>query len=462
MVLRLLSLWFLLYGGLFAVVASAAPAPLTVVADDNYPPYLFLNADGGVEGYLVDLWQLWQRKTGVPVRLVATDWSDAQRQMAEGRADVIDTIFRTPEREKVMDFTPPYADLPVAIYVHRDIGGITSAAALRGFLVGAKAGDACVDRLREAGVTSLEGHASYAEVIDAAVGHRLRIFCMDEPPANHLLYRAGAHAQYYKAFTLYAGQFHRAVPKGNTARLALLAQGFDAISPAEQQALRDKWMGQRGDAAPWARAAAVALAVAVLALALVLAWGMALRRAVNRRTAELHEQRQRLQRLNSLYRMVHDAGDRIATAGDPAALFHMACRTVTDDGGLSQAWVGQPDATTGQAWPVAWHSPGLPTQPQPAPLPQPMADAALRDNHTVTFTAASPGAALPIRVRGQAQAVLVVLADGAASFDAEALQVLERLADLLGMALAALASDAARSQAELALHASEARFSQIF
>ncbi len=32
-----------------------APHSLHVVSDDNYPPYLFRNADGEVEGYLVDL-----------------------------------------------------------------------------------------------------------------------------------------------------------------------------------------------------------------------------------------------------------------------------------------------------------------------------------------------------------------------------------------------------------------------
>ncbi len=56
-----------------AALAAAAAPPLHVVGDDNYPPYLFRDETGQAQGYLVDLWQLWQRKTGVEVRLTATN-----------------------------------------------------------------------------------------------------------------------------------------------------------------------------------------------------------------------------------------------------------------------------------------------------------------------------------------------------------------------------------------------------
>ncbi len=43
---------FLLAGGL---TAQAATPPLRVTSDDNYPPYLFRDAEGYPQGYLVDL-----------------------------------------------------------------------------------------------------------------------------------------------------------------------------------------------------------------------------------------------------------------------------------------------------------------------------------------------------------------------------------------------------------------------
>ena len=189
-----------------------------VVSDDDYPPYV-LRSDGRLVGLLVDEWALWSRATGVPVDLRPMDWSRARQVMAEGGADVIDTIFDAPDRRATLDFTPPYADLPVPVYVHRDVGGITEPSDLRPFVVAAKAGDACVDRLRQAGVRSVDTYESYTRLVDAAVAGRVRIFCMDAPPANYLLLRARASGDFRPAFTLYAGQFHRAVHKGDAATL---------------------------------------------------------------------------------------------------------------------------------------------------------------------------------------------------------------------------------------------------
>ena len=49
-----------------SVVLPVCAAPkiesIAVVTDDNFPPFVFRNADGETEGYLVDLWQLWEKK----------------------------------------------------------------------------------------------------------------------------------------------------------------------------------------------------------------------------------------------------------------------------------------------------------------------------------------------------------------------------------------------------------------
>ena len=181
--------------GLLACLAATAlaaedtatpPAPRTlhVVSDDNYPPYLFRNADGKVEGYLVDLWQLWQARTGIEVTLTATNWAEAQRMIADGRADVIDMIYRTPQREAFYEFSAPYADLPVAIYTHTTIGGISGVSTLKGFQIGVQLGDACIHRLNANGITTLVEYPNYTELIAAAQRQEIKLFCLDEIRAN--------------------------------------------------------------------------------------------------------------------------------------------------------------------------------------------------------------------------------------------------------------------------------------
>jgi hypothetical protein len=35
---------------------------ITVLSDDNYPPYIFRDRTGRLQGIIVDQWELWSRK----------------------------------------------------------------------------------------------------------------------------------------------------------------------------------------------------------------------------------------------------------------------------------------------------------------------------------------------------------------------------------------------------------------
>jgi PAS domain S-box-containing protein len=277
-----------------APVQATGAAPghagaLHVIADDNYPPYLFRNADGVVEGYLVDYWQLWSRKTGVPVQLSATNWAEAQRTLLAGGADVIDMIFRTAPREPLYDFTPPYADLPVGIYSHVSISGITSVKTLKGFQIGVQAGDACLDQLAQAGITTVIRYADYEALIGAARRSEVKVFCLDQVPADFYLYKFGVAQDFKKAFQLYVGQFHRAVRKGDAATLSLIEQGMQAVTSQEEAALRQKWFGSPvGSSHVPEQVWWGVLGLLVLGGMLVL-WNLQLRQRVTARTAQLSQ-----------------------------------------------------------------------------------------------------------------------------------------------------------------------------
>jgi diguanylate cyclase (GGDEF)-like protein/PAS domain S-box-containing protein len=278
-------------------IVQTQPTTITVVSDDNYPPYIFRKANGELTGYLVDSWHLWEQKTGVQVKLAAMDWEKAQEKMASGKADVIDTLFKTPAREARYTFSAPYADLPVPIFVHESITGITDIASLQGFQVGVKNGDACVDRLNAGGVSSIRLFKNYEDIVDAAVTGKINIFCLDEPPADYLLYRAGADRHFRKAFTLYSGQFHRAVHKDDPQTLALLEKGFAAFTETEKRDLKNKWFGTPLTHLVYVHYLGYFVLSAVLVGILMLVWVFFLRREVSRRTAQLEQERRHLKTL---------------------------------------------------------------------------------------------------------------------------------------------------------------------
>ncbi len=283
--------------------AQAEMRVLRVVSDNNYPPYLFLKADGEPDGYLADLWHLWERKTGIKVDLEATRWAEAQRLIGRGDADVIDMIFRTSAREALYEFSAPYAELPVGIYTHDSISGINSLDTLRGFQIGVQEGDACVDQLVKGGVTSLRPFKNYTELIQAALAQEIKLFCMDVGPADYYLYRLDAQREFHKSFELYRGQFHRAVRRGDGAILKVVEQGMAELDPAEVEALRRKWLETPLSPSPYGRYLGWALAGLGALGAVLLAWVASLRHAVGRRTRELELQRAHL---SSLVRSIPD------------------------------------------------------------------------------------------------------------------------------------------------------------
>lgn len=291
----LLALCVFCFGPAWGQAAASARAPLRVVTDNNYPPYAFIGPDGHAEGYLVDLWQLWQQKTGTPVELQPMEWSQAQRRLLDGQADVIDLIYRTPARERLYDFSEPYASLPVGIYVDASIQGIRNARAMSGFVVGVQRGDACVDELVRQGVQRLSVYPNYSAILQAAKAGEIKMFCMDDEPANYYLYFHRDSLRFAKAFTLYEGHPHWAVAHGRQAVFEQVRQGMGLITEAEREALRQKWTSRPLQFKPYLQMTAVVLGGMLLALAGASLWIWTLRRLVRARTAELRQKNHALE-----------------------------------------------------------------------------------------------------------------------------------------------------------------------
>ncbi len=264
------------------------PKSIIVVSDDNYPPYIFRDAKGNLQGILVDEWGLWENKTGIKVDLRGMDWGKARKIMAEGKADVIDTIFFTDERAKQYDFSQPYATLEVPIFFHKNISGITDSNSLHGFVVGVKDGDACIDMLQRAGISTLKTYHNYEHIVQAAADRDISVFCMDKPPALYYLYKFNIEKEYRQSRPLYSGKFHRAVKKGRTDLLGVVEGGFSKITGREHEEIEKKWMGTILHADPAVvRNIIYSLAgIGAIALLLVL-WNLLLRKRVASRTAEL-------------------------------------------------------------------------------------------------------------------------------------------------------------------------------
>ena len=134
----------LMHMGYGYALATSEIKTISVVTDDNYPPYSFRDSQGNLQGITLDQWKLFEKKTGIKVNIVGMPWSEAYVSMTQGKFDVLDTIYYNAERTEIFEYSEPYATIDIPIFFHKNISGITDVNSLRGFTVGAMKGDTSI------------------------------------------------------------------------------------------------------------------------------------------------------------------------------------------------------------------------------------------------------------------------------------------------------------------------------
>jgi ABC-type amino acid transport substrate-binding protein len=211
--------------------------------DNNYPPYVFLDGKGNLQGILIDQWRLWEQKTGIKTHVSGMDWDEALNRMEADEFDVIDTIFLNEQRAQIYDFSKPYTRINISIFFHKSISGISGIDSLQGFPIAVKSGDNAIDHLRGKGIGLFQEYPSYEAIVRAAKEQKTMVAVIDNPPALYFFYKMGILDQFRYSAPLYTGEFHRAVRKGNRAILDSVEKGFSQISKSEYQAINRKWFG---------------------------------------------------------------------------------------------------------------------------------------------------------------------------------------------------------------------------
>jgi two-component system, cell cycle sensor histidine kinase and response regulator CckA len=285
----------LLLSAFLAMPASAQSRleKIRVVMEINYPPFVFEDNAGYPQGSQIDLWRLWEKKTGIKTEITLMEWSEAQRRLQAGDFDVIDKIAKTEGRSILYDFSKPFATIEVPAFFLKDISGITNAASLKGFAVGVQTGDSAIEFLHNSGVENVLRFNNYEEIVLAAKEHKVNVMVMDKAPALYFLHKHDMLDNFRQSAPLTTISLHRAVKKGNSELLATVEDGFRLITPEELKKIETKWYGASlGNNFPTTPILTGAGVLCLLVLALYV-WNRVLRKAVNARTTDLKSSEER-------------------------------------------------------------------------------------------------------------------------------------------------------------------------
>lgn len=119
-----------------------ASGVVRVANTQTSPPWSYLGSDNAPAGYDVAVAREMFRRIGIPkVEFVADSFKNFMEGISTKKYDVVvNSLARTPDREKVVDFTVPYAVQDFRIWVNAKNEDIRDAATLKGRSVGVSAG----------------------------------------------------------------------------------------------------------------------------------------------------------------------------------------------------------------------------------------------------------------------------------------------------------------------------------
>ncbi|MFH1374024.1 MAG: PAS domain S-box protein [bacterium] len=276
----------------YSLVPSADTTGTIVLPhSEDYPPFFYVDDGGASQGILVDYWQLWSARTGIPVRFEPHSWHECIELVRSGQADVIPGIFYSAERDAVLDFSQAFLEVKTVLYVRKSLE-VDRIDELETCLVGVTRGDRAADYLADNVPSArLQIYDGFQQLAQAAAAGEVDAFAMDRPCALYYLRALGAGEQFEPLQTLFVGKFCAAVQEGNRALLIDLNYGIELIHEDDINDIFSRFMPQPVIPAWVVRAVLIGLAVVV---ALMLIWHIVvLRLRVYRRTCMLQSARRK-------------------------------------------------------------------------------------------------------------------------------------------------------------------------
>lgn len=218
----------------------------SIVINNHSYPYHFLNSEGQAEGMMVDIWRLWASKNGKQVEFVATSWKDTLQSIRDGSVDIHAGLSQTKERANYMSFSKPFFKHGSYIFVHRDLGAISSIEALRPYTIGVPQGSSHDEQipsvLPDASIRFYDGRHN---VYEAALRGELVAFAGLERISKNYDRQSELNRLFppYRRINYLDGNYVAAVTKGRDDLLAVINKGMEKITDQEKSAIERKWLG---------------------------------------------------------------------------------------------------------------------------------------------------------------------------------------------------------------------------
>lgn len=276
---------------------------IIVGGDHNYPPYEFLDENGEPSGYNVDLTRAIARQMGLEVSFRFGPWDQVRSALKEGRIDLVQSMFYSPERDEEFEFSPAHTIVTHAVVVRADTPMPGNLAELADKTVLVMQGDIMHDAALTLGLSNqLRLMATQEEALRRLASGEGYCALVAKIPALYWIKKYGWDNLRVSDQAVRSPEMSYAAPNDQYRIIALFSEGLANLkATGEYRTIYAKWLGAYEPAEADFRDVLKRFLWILLPMLLVLAgtllWSYVLRQTVRRRTLELRreiaERRQR-------------------------------------------------------------------------------------------------------------------------------------------------------------------------
>lgn len=261
----------------------------------DFPPLEYEDHDGRFTGMGADIMDRVEARLGVSFkRRVCKDWADHLKALENGACAIAPTIVQTPERDRFIRFTSPYATVPVVIIGTDRLGHRLSLSDLDGLRVAAVDGYATVEYLRrEAGdrLTLVAVPNVEAGLADLAFG-KVDAYVENLAVASHYIVHNGISSLHVAGVLDYDFTFRIGVSRRYPELYSAIEKALADIGPDDLTAIREKWIALKPASSLSPRALRLLATTGIVLTLLVIGLmgiSVMLRRRLTRQERRYHE-----------------------------------------------------------------------------------------------------------------------------------------------------------------------------
>jgi ABC-type amino acid transport substrate-binding protein len=218
--------------------------PLRIAFDGYFPPYSYLDENGQLIGYAVDMWRLLARKLNIQYKIDHRYiWKDLYEAAKKGEIDLVATMVDRPERRAHFKFTQPYVFKDISIFARIDNNEIHSIKDLPHHKVAMVQHYQYVPRILQAYPTIQPYYAdTLDEALQAVAKGKADAVLGHTSAVNFLIALSRLpNLKYVDTFDRFHSNESFAVPLKNAPLADILDKALSQVSKTELTALQAKW-----------------------------------------------------------------------------------------------------------------------------------------------------------------------------------------------------------------------------